>query len=47
MVVSGQSGQDGQVTAVRGSVVEIAFTTGLPAINEALWLVAGEPDDHA
>ena len=41
MVVSGQNGQDGRVTAVRGSVVEIAFTSGLPAINEALCLAAG------
>jgi len=32
----------GRVTAVRGSVVEVAFADGLPAINEALRLSAGE-----
>ena len=32
----------GRVTAVRGSVVEVAFVEGLPALNEALRLREGE-----
>ncbi len=31
----------GRITAVRGSVVEVAFTEGIPAINEALHVQAG------
>ena len=34
-------GSDGQITAVRGSVVEVWFSDGLPAINEALRLSVG------
>lgn len=33
---------NGRVTAVHGSVVEVVFEHGLPAINEALRLTAGE-----
>ena len=40
MVNSDKVMQSGSVTAVRGSVVEIAFANGLPAINEALRLEA-------
>jgi F-type H+-transporting ATPase subunit beta len=44
--VDGQAGRNsdaetGRVTAVRGSVVEVAFPDGLPAINEALRLRDG------
>ena len=42
MVVPGEEGQHGRLTAVRGSVVEVSFTAGLPAINEALRLAMGE-----
>lgn len=31
-----EEGQTGRVTAVRGAVVEVVFSDGLPAINEAL-----------
>lgn len=42
MLSPGDEGQHGRVTAVRGSVVEVAFADELPAINEALRLSAGE-----
>jgi F-type H+-transporting ATPase subunit beta len=34
--------RQGSVTAVRGSVVELEFPDGLPALHEALWLREGE-----
>lgn len=37
----GHEGHHGRVTAVRGSVVEVAFTDKVPAINEALLLSVG------
>ncbi len=37
-----QEVKPGRVTAVRGSVVEVVFRDGLPAINEALSLTVGE-----
>ncbi len=42
MAGSGNNERLGRVTAVRGSVVEVAFAGGLPAINEALRLSVGE-----
>src|SRR5579863_3663244 len=38
---SDQDRSDGRITAIRGSVVEVAFSDGLPAINEALRISDG------